>query len=257
MKRAALAPIRVAKPSAAPRHAEVALRYAWHETHGRVYAPHRLVVVNRARELRLFLSYRHGDTLPDNDAGRDDLELLLNYVVQLNPGYGVPAMIAEARAWAPWLSCEDARTLAKRIAGRRPIKLKADTIARRIGCTYVERSALNLRSIGSCDLTRTQRDRAARKRRTDAESKRRREKGVRPRDEYESKARAMRAEAAALGISYEALRKRRQRPPKAPVSQVCGDRIRDIQRLPHTWDKDVKSPADLNRQHLSHLLLIM
>src|SRR6185312_397603 len=65
MKRAALAPIRVAKPSAAPRHAEVALRYAWHETHGRVYAPHRLVVVNRARELRLFLSYRHGDVLPE------------------------------------------------------------------------------------------------------------------------------------------------------------------------------------------------
>jgi hypothetical protein len=136
----ALAPTRAAKPGAAARHAEVALRYAWGETHGREYAPHRLVIVNRVRELRLFLSHRYGDTLPDDDAGRDDLELLLNYVVQLNPGYGVPAMIAEARASAPWLSCEDARTLAKRIAGRRPIKLKADTIARRIGCTYAERT---------------------------------------------------------------------------------------------------------------------
>jgi hypothetical protein len=131
----ALAPTRAAKPGAAARHAEVALRYAWGETHGRVYAPHRLVIVNRVRELRLFLSHRYGDTLPDDDAGRDDLELLLNYVA---PGYGVPAMIAEARAWAPWLSCKDARTLAKRIAGRR--KLKADTIARRIGCTYAERT---------------------------------------------------------------------------------------------------------------------
>ena len=102
----ALAPTRAAKPGAAARHAEVALRYAWGETHGRVCAPHRLVIVNRVRELRLFLSHRYGDTLPDDDAGRDDLELLLNYVVQLNPGYGVPAMIAEARAWAPWLSCD-------------------------------------------------------------------------------------------------------------------------------------------------------
>jgi hypothetical protein len=107
---------------------------------------------------------------------------------------------------------------------------------------------LNLRSIGCCDLSRTERDKAARQRRTDAERKRRREKGVRPRDEYESKARATRAEADALGISYEALRKRRQRAAKAPVSQVRGNRISDIQRLPHTWEKDVKNPLDLHRQ---------
>jgi hypothetical protein len=257
MKRVVLPPICVGKPGAAARHAEVALRYAWGETHGRVYAPHRLVVVNRVRELRRFLSYRYGETLPDDDAGRDDLELLLSYVMQLKPGYGLPAMIREARAWAPWLRREDARALAERIAGRRPAKFKDDTIAARIGCTYAERTALNLRSIGCCDLSRTERDKAARQRRTDAERKRRREKGVRPRDEYESKARATRAEADALGISYEALRKRRQRAAKAPVSQVRGNRIADIQRLPHTWDKDVKNPLDLHRQHWPHLLLIM
>jgi hypothetical protein len=100
----------------AARHAEVARRYAWGETHGRVHAPHRLVVVNRARELSRFLSYRYGDTLPDDDAGRDDLELLLSYVMQLNPGNGVSAMVREARAWAPWLRREDARALAERIA---------------------------------------------------------------------------------------------------------------------------------------------
>ena len=38
----------------------------------------------RARELRSFLSYSYGDTLPDDDAGRDDLALLLGYVMQLN-----------------------------------------------------------------------------------------------------------------------------------------------------------------------------
>jgi hypothetical protein len=85
----------------------------------------------------------------------------------------------------------------------------------------------------------------------------RREKGVRANDEYESKARAMRAEPEALGISYEALRERRQRAAKAPVSQVCDDRIRDIQRLPHTWDKQVKGATHSAPQHLPHLLLIM
>jgi hypothetical protein len=238
----------------AARHAEVARRYAWDENHGRMYAPDRLLVINRVRELRRFLSYRYGETLPDDDAGRDDLELLLSYVLQLNPGYGVPAMRAEAQAWAPWLSCDEAHALAERIAGRRPVKLRADIIAARIGCTYTERTLLNLKSIGCCDLTRAERDKAARQRRTEAQCERRREKGIRSRDEYESPARALRAEAEVLGISYETLRKRRQRAEQA-LSQVRGDRISVVQRLPHTWDKEVKAPAE--SQTLLHLLLIM
>jgi hypothetical protein len=104
------------KPGAVARHAEVARRYAWDEDQGRLHAPDRLLVLNRVRELRRFLSHRYGETLPDDDAGRDDLELLLSFVMQLNPGHGLPAMIREAGAWAPWLSREQARALADRIA---------------------------------------------------------------------------------------------------------------------------------------------
>ena len=91
------------------------------------------------------------------------------------------------------------------------VKLKVDTIARRIGCTYAERTLLNLKTIGCCDLTRAERDRATRQRRSEAERERRCQRGIMPRDRYEANGRAMRAEAEALGISYEALRKRFQR----------------------------------------------
>jgi hypothetical protein len=235
----------------------VARRYAWGKAHGRVHAPDRLLVLNRVRELRHFLSYRYGQTLPDDDAGRDDLEILLSFVMQLNPGRGVVAMIREARAWAPWLSSSEASDFAERIAARRPIKLKADTIAQRLGCTYAERTLLKLTTIGCCDLTRRQRDEAVRKARNTSEGQRRRRKGVMPRDEYEAKARALRAEARASGISYDAMRKRLQRAAKAPVSQVRRNRISDIQRWPQTWDKEVKGPVRSQSQHLPLLLLML
>jgi hypothetical protein len=163
------------------RHAEIALRYERRAKNRTPTTPDRLTIVTRARELRRFLEHRYGEALPDDDAGRDDLALLLGYVMQLNPGRGVPAMIAEARTWAPWLAYYEARDLAERIAASRPTKLKADTIAERIGCTYVERTMLGLTTIGACDLTRAERNKATRKRRTDAERERCRKAGVKPR----------------------------------------------------------------------------
>jgi hypothetical protein len=51
----------------------------------------------------------------------------------------------------------------------------------------------------------------------------RRQAGVMPRNQYEANSRALKAEAAALCISYDALQKRHQRAAKAcpkPMSQV-------------------------------------
>jgi hypothetical protein len=94
-------------------------------------------------------------------AARDSLALLLTYVMQVNPGYGVPAMVAEARVWAPWLDRDHAREIAEKIAAKRPLKLKADTIAQRLGCTYAERTLLGFSTIGACDLSRADRDKAS------------------------------------------------------------------------------------------------
>ena len=98
--------------------------------------------------------------------------------MQANPGNAVPAMMAEAQAWAPWMTHRERQRLAEWIASRPPIKFKADTLAERIGCTYAERILLGIRTIGACDLTRAQRNKATRKRRTEAERERRHRAGV-------------------------------------------------------------------------------
>jgi hypothetical protein len=135
------------------------------------------------------------------------------------------------------------------------VKLKADTIARRIGRTYADRTLLKSKTIGCCDLTRAERYRARRHRRSEAKRERRRQRGIMTRDRYEANGRAMRAEAEALGISYEALRKRFQRAGMTRVSQVRGNRIREIfsaRRILGTrQDKRLKAlPLFRTRQHL-------
>jgi glutathione synthase/RimK-type ligase-like ATP-grasp enzyme len=68
------------------RHAEVAERYAWAERdrRRRRCSPDRLMAINRVREVRKVLAARYGEVLPDDDAGRDDLAVLVNYLVQVN-----------------------------------------------------------------------------------------------------------------------------------------------------------------------------
>ncbi len=110
----------------------------------------------------------------------------------------------------------------RRVASKRRIKLKADSLAERIGCTMAVRTLLGLTTIGACDLTRAERNEATRSVRTDAERERERRKGVHPREQYRAKAEALRVEAAALGIAYETLRKRKRR----ALSQVAVTRKR-------------------------------
>jgi hypothetical protein len=73
--------------------------------------------------------------------------------------------------------------------------------------------------IGAIDMPKAERDRLREARKVEARKEKRRAAGVRSRADYESNARALRAEAAALGISPDALRKRRQRAASA-LSQV-------------------------------------
>ena len=204
-----------AAATAEQKHAEVGRRYAWaeHEARKRHCSPNMLMAINRAREIRRWFDHRYGDSLPDDKAGRVGVALLFNYIVQVNRSDPIGAAAREARAWASWLSDAGARRMAE-LAIKYPIKLKADTIAERLGVTNELRVALRFTTIGACDLTRAERNKATRRRRTEADRERQRRNGVLPREQYRAKAEALQAEAAVLGISYEALRKRKRRAAK-------------------------------------------
>jgi hypothetical protein len=172
-------------PKRTGKHAEVDGRYAWARREARKQTPSdRLMVINRVREVRAVLATRYGDTLPDDDAGREGLVLLLSYVAQLNPGNAIPAIAAEARLLAPWMPYAERRAFAESIVASPPRKLKADTIAEKLDVTYAERTLLGLTTIGCYDLTRAERNKLTRCRKTDNERERRRRSGVKSRGEY-------------------------------------------------------------------------
>jgi hypothetical protein len=167
------------------KHAEVEGRYAWARRQARKQTPpDRLMVINRAREVRAVLEARYGETLPDDDAARAGLALLLSYVAQLNPGNAGPTVAAEARLLAPWMPHAERRAFVDGVIGEPPHKLKADAIAERLGVTNELRTRLGLTTIGCCDLTRAERNRLTRRRKTDAERERRHRRDVKPRPDY-------------------------------------------------------------------------
>jgi hypothetical protein len=101
-----------------------------------------------------------------------------------------------------------------------PIKLKADTLAKRLGVTNAERTALRFSTIGAADLTRADRAKAKRKRKTDAERDRRRRKGAVPRAQYLANALSRTRPWETEGISRSTWERRR----RGAVTQVRGDR---------------------------------
>jgi hypothetical protein len=166
----------------------------------------------------LQLIYRDGwGTLDDDQHGRALFSILLHTIAN-TVGNVAAKMTAAWREFAPWLpAAEMARLADEAVAVRR--RWTADKLAQRIGLTYADRQRLRITMIGAIDMPKAERDRLRKERAVIAKREKRRAGGARTRAEYEANARALRAEAKALGILPDALRKRQQRARNA-LSQV-------------------------------------
>ena len=109
----------------------------------------------RLRDLRgLFRSRYRGPTLPDDDAGREDLvELLLP--ISLGPDDFRTKIRNEIELVAPWMDSAEAALLIKKITGlpRRKRCATARALGERQRVTNAERQALRLGTIKPCDRT--------------------------------------------------------------------------------------------------------
>lgn len=127
------------------RHRTTAARYQAHGRDKRRARSFNLTAKTLAELERLF-RHRYGEHLPDDDAGRDDLSIALNYVASLD------TRIAWAADWAPWLTHDDAVALAEEITAA-PKWLKARALGERLGLTDSERTALGIETIRPIDVT--------------------------------------------------------------------------------------------------------
>jgi hypothetical protein len=103
---------------------------------------------------RLFFTRYRGRRLPNDDDGRDNIFIMVNHLVMLaDPQLRTRDWF---RQWAPWFSEREAESLIERTIIR-PIKWKADTLAKRLNLADAERSKLAIKTIGAIDCTKAQR----------------------------------------------------------------------------------------------------
>jgi hypothetical protein len=149
---------------AGARH-EISIRYDWHIKQQRTRC-HPLSFI-RLRELERVFRSRYGPTLPDDDAGRDDLILAAHHIAQRG-GDVVKHIACWASLWAPWIPQCEAKALAEYVAVR-PLRFKAATLGFRLGLMDSERTALRIKTIRALGVTDEMM--AERRRRADRERK--------------------------------------------------------------------------------------
>ncbi|MGO8974718.1 MAG: hypothetical protein ACLQNV_14480 [Steroidobacteraceae bacterium] len=189
--------------AAAHRHTEIARRYKAK----RAQKPRVSITTLRIRELDRLFTARYGHTLPNDDAGRDDIVVMAHHLARCP---GEPAR--RIRNWIelrmPWMTSDVAAEIICFVMTN-PIKWRADTLAQRLRLTEAERRRLGIRTIGAIDMTKEERKQARRLRQRQRDLARRRAQRARPRAEYEANSISRNKPWLALGISRRTWYRRR------------------------------------------------
>lgn len=176
----------------------------------------------RLRELHRLFAARYGPTLPDDDAGRDDIEIVAHHLAWL-PGNTRTRIDSWIALYAPWMGIDERGMLIDRVTTGRK-RWSADELARLLGLTMKERTKLAIRTIGAIDMSKRERIKLRKERNRFATNARRRAQGVRTRKEYLANAASRLEPWKAEGMS-ERTWYRRQTAEKAThepkLAEVC------------------------------------
>lgn len=108
----------------------------------------------RLKDLARLFRARYGVTLPDDDAGRDDMMVAVSHLASLaHPRQRIEKWLD---LWAPWLSrAESTDIIAKAILEQQ--YWNADQLAWRLRLTDADRTALAITTIGAIDCSKRER----------------------------------------------------------------------------------------------------
>lgn len=160
-------------------------------------SPMQLVALRLHDLARIFRS-RYGLTLPDDDAGREDLKIALHHLASLaHPRSHIANWID---LWAPWLTAAEQKEIVG-TALANPQHYKADGLAWRLRLKAEERRMLGVTTIGAIDENKAAR--LKRRKLLDKQRKEniRRAKGAKPRKQYEAQSLSKAKPWLAQGIS--------------------------------------------------------
>ena len=116
----------------------------------------------RIRELERIFVDRYGSTLPNDDAGLDDIFVMANHLAHLDePDCRITAWL---RRWAPWFGDDRTAALIRAAVTSKPLKWRADKLAQRLGLNHATRTRLGITTIGATDCGKAKRAALRRKR---------------------------------------------------------------------------------------------
>jgi hypothetical protein len=175
----------------------------------------------RCREIDVYFTDRYGMVLPDDDAGREDVQIMLNHIAYRQAADRQWLMNDWLDRRAPWLcGAERAACIAK--AFRNPIRYTSDTLAEKLGLTFARRERLGIHSIGAIDMPKEAREELRKIKARDRDRNTRRKAGCMTRTEYE--ANSVKRRAKAEGISTRTWYRRQQKThyaAKGPVPHIA------------------------------------
>ena len=123
--------------------------------------PERLILNLRLKDLNRLIAHRHGGdaatyTLPDDDAGREYLYILISHYANVDPN--APRRIVRLRA--PWMSADEAeRVIDMAFSYQR--RWRSSTLGRELNYSEAEWRMLRLRTVGPTGMTPEERKRVS------------------------------------------------------------------------------------------------
>lgn len=159
----------------------------------------RALVGLRLNDLGALFRWSYGITLPDDDAGRDDLFIAVNHLAGLPQPH--KAITNWVEIWAPWLGDEERDAIIDRTVGNRQV-WKADELGERLGLTKEVRKMLGITTIGAIDETKEDRMEHRKAYQREHKAKARRAKGATPRAECVSARKPWVAEGVSRATWY-------------------------------------------------------
>ena len=138
----------------ARRRADIERRYKAKQTKRQPIS----IAALRIAELHRLFRHRYGHVLPDDDSGRDDVQIMAHHLAKLadNPRKRIKSFVELS---APWMTANETAALIDRITSQ-PIRWRADKLAHRLNLTEVDRRQLGIRTIGAVDMSKQEREQA-------------------------------------------------------------------------------------------------
>jgi hypothetical protein len=168
----------------------------------------------RIADLNRLFSDRYGDVLPDDDAGRGDIAIMLHHQAHRMARNVVKIMHVWLDRRAPWfVGDERDRAIAKAVAN--PIAWKAARLGAELRLTDADRSRLGITTIRAIDVTEAERAQRRAQKEVERKARKRRTAGCRTKAEIAERSMEVAKLCAAEGISRRTYFRRQARQKEA------------------------------------------